>query len=87
MVSQSCDTFKHHKQVQSYALQDIYAETSNADSRSNALSYTKLMESSCFIVSLVSAQHVLSVPQPLSKALQITECDIVKAYRDADIQY
>ena len=45
------------------------------------------MESSCFIVSLVSAQHVLSVPQPLSKALQITECDIVKAYRDADIQY
>ena len=41
------------------------------------------MESSSFIVSLVSAQHVLSVSQPLSKALQNTECDIVKAYRDA----
>ena len=38
-----------------YALQDIYAETSNVDSKSNALSYTKLMESSSFIVSLVSA--------------------------------
>ena len=56
----------------------MYAETSDADSRSNPVSYTKLMESVSFIVSLVSAQHVLSISQPLSNAFQNTECDIVK---------
>ena len=43
------------------------------------------MESSSFIVSLVAAQRVLSICQPLSKALQKTKCDIVKAYEDAAV--
>ena len=41
------------------------------------------MESSSFIVALVVAQHILSISQPLSLALQATNCDIVKAYQDA----
>ena len=36
-----------------------------------------------FIVALVVAQHILSISQPLSLALQATNCDIVKAYQDA----
>ena len=65
------------------ALKDIGSESSDADTRTNAISYAKLMESSSFIVALVIAQHILSISQPLSLALQATNCDIVKAYQDA----
>ena len=43
------------------------------------------MELSSFIVALVSAQHVLSISQPLFLALRATDCDIVKAYEDAEL--
>lgn len=66
------------------ALKDIFQESSDTDARINAQSYTKLMESSLFIVSLIVAQHILSISHPLSMALQKTNCDIVKAYQDAN---
>ena len=65
------------------ALKDIASESSDADSRTNAHAYAKLMESSSSIVALVSAQHILS--RLLYFALQATDCDIVKAYVDAEL--
>ena len=63
-------------------LKDIGSESSDSDVRTNAISYAMLMESS-FIIALVVSQHILSISQPPSLALQATNCDIVKAYQDA----
>lgn len=62
------------------ALKDIFSESSDGEVRINAQSYARHMESSSFVVCLVVAQHILSISQPLSLALQKINCDIVKAY-------
>ncbi len=67
------------------ALKDIFSESSDGEVRTNAQSYARHMESPSFVVSLVVAQHILSISQPLSLALQKVNCDIVKAYRDAKL--
>ena len=65
------------------ALNDIAVESSTADVRTNALSYLKLLQSSSFIVSLVVVQFILSFSHPLCFSLQNTNCDVIKAYRNA----
>ena len=65
------------------ALNDIALESSTTDARTNALSHVKLLQSSGFIVSLVVAQFILSFSNPLCLTLQKTNCDVMKAYRNA----
>ena len=65
------------------ALNDIALESSTTDARTNALSHVKLLQSSGFIVLLVVAQFILSFSNPLCLTLQKTNCDVMKAYRNA----
>ena len=65
------------------ALKDISIESSNADARTKADSFLRLLLSSGFIVALFVAQFILSFSHPLSMALQKTDCDIIKAYQNA----
>ncbi len=65
------------------ALKDISLESSNADARTKADSFTRLLMSSGFIVALFVAQFILSFSHPLCLALQKTDCDIIKAYQNA----
>ena len=67
------------------ALNDIAIESSNTEARINALSYIRLLQSPTFIISVVVTQCVLSYSHPLCLALQKTDCDIVKAYRNAKL--
>lgn len=65
------------------ALKDIASESSNMDTRSNALSYVRLLQAPSFIVALVVALFVLSLTKPLCLSLQKEDTDVVKAYENA----
>ena len=65
------------------SLHDIADESCDADARSNALSYIRLIQSSAFIVSLIVSQYILSFTNPLCLTLQKTSCDILKANANA----
>ena len=83
-LSTLCSIITKYKSVY-LTLEDIASESSNADVRNNALSYTRLLQSSSFIVSLIVVQFVLSFTNPLCLALQKVDCDIVKAYNCAKL--
>ncbi|XP_062503905.1 52 kDa repressor of the inhibitor of the protein kinase-like [Corticium candelabrum] len=68
-----------------HALEDIAIESSSSDSRTQATSYSRLLHSSQFIVSLVVAQFILSFCDPLTMVLQKPNCDVLKAFRKAKL--
>ena len=65
------------------ALRDISLESADVEARTKVDAFQRLMLSSSFIVALVVAQFILSFSHPLCQALQKTDCDIIKAYRNA----
>lgn len=67
------------------ALSDIALESSKTESRIQAQSYLRLLQSSSFIISMVVAQFILSFSHPLSLALQKTSCDVIKAYKNVQV--
>ncbi|CAC5375766.1 unnamed protein product [Mytilus coruscus] len=66
------------------SLQDILDESSASNARIKASAHLRMLQSSPLIVALVVTQHILSFTRPLTQVLQKTDCDITKAYQDAN---
>ena len=54
------------------------------DTRLKAGSHLRMIQSSHFIVALVVTQHIMNYAKPIYQTLQKADCDIVKAYIDAN---
>ncbi|CAC5424514.1 unnamed protein product [Mytilus coruscus] len=67
-----------------WTARDILDESSASDARIKASAHLRMLQSSQFIVALVVTQHVLIFTRPLTQVLQKTDCDIIKAYQDAN---
>lgn len=65
------------------SLEDVRYESTVPDARTKATAFVNMMEKSTFIVAIVVAQHILSYMKPLTLALQSSQCDVYKAFVDA----
>ena len=66
------------------SLNDILSERSDSDARLKTGSPFRMIQSFQFIVALVDTQHIRSNAIPLAQSLQKADCNIVKAYVDAN---